>query len=377
MREYQICKRCVMDTTDPDIVFDKAGICNHCKDAEEKLTRHPLNLSRKDLESELEKLVQKIKTAGKNKKYDCVIGVSGGVDSTFIAYKTKMLGLRPLAVHLDNGWNSELAVKNIENVLKKMEIDLYTYVLNWEEFKDLQLAFLRASTPDSEIPTDHAIHALLYKIAAQYNVAHILLGYNTNTESIMPTAWSQGYFDWKYIKQLHKRYGSIPLKTFPRLSYLKIFYYQILKRISYIYLLNYLDYVKEDAIEFLEKELNWQTYGAKHHESFYTKLFQSFILPEKFRFDKRKAHLSSMICAKQTTRDDALMELEKTPYSVEGLQRDIDYAVTKFGITREDFDSIMSSPPKSFWDYPSYAKSWHYKIALAFYRFARPKQASS
>ena len=173
VREYQICKRCIMDTTDPDIVFSKKGICNHCREAEQKLAKHPLNLSRQDREQELETLVRKIRAEGKNKKYDCIIGVSGGVDSTFVAYKTKTLGLRPLAVHLDNGWNSELAVKNIENVLKKMEIDLFTYVLDWEEFKDLQLAFLRASTPDSEIPTDHAIHALLYKIAAQYNVSYI------------------------------------------------------------------------------------------------------------------------------------------------------------------------------------------------------------
>ncbi len=201
----RICARCVMDTSDPDIQFDANGVCNHCHAYDAAVASRVFTGD--EARRLLDELVDRIRKQGAGKSYDCVIGVSGGVDSTFVAYKVKQLGLRPLAVHLDNGWDSELAVKNIENTLKRLNIDLYTRVLDWEEFKDLQLAFLRASTPDSEIPTDHAIVSELYKTAARIGVKYIVAGVNVRTESHLPAAWSTGHLDWRYIRGLHDRFG--------------------------------------------------------------------------------------------------------------------------------------------------------------------------
>ena len=206
---YQICTHCVMDTiSDPDITFDETGECNYCKNYKEKVQ---IRLNKED--NSFQKIIDQIKKKGKNKEYDCIIGVSGGVDSTYIAYLLKENGVNPLAIHLDNGWNSELAVSNIEKVLKKQGIDLYTYVLDWEEFKDLQLAFLKSSTPDSEIPTDHAIYALLLREANKRNIKYLISGMNYSTESIMPVTWSYGHSDWNYIKMIQKRFGLAKLKN--------------------------------------------------------------------------------------------------------------------------------------------------------------------
>jgi len=368
MREYKICKRCIMDTSDPEIVFDENGFCNHCSRALKLINTPPISLTSEEKEKSLKILVDKIKAKGKNKKYDCIIGVSGGVDSTYAAYLVKKNGLNPLAVHLDNGWNSRIAVTNIEKTLKKLDIDLYTHVIDWEEFKDLQLSFLKASTPDSEVPSDHAIQALLYEIAAKNNVKYILAGTNITSESILPKAWSQGHSDWKYIKSIQKQFGTARLKTFPHYDILRLFYNIVIRKIKYISILNYINYAKEDAKKLLMDELGWEDYGGKHYESVYTHFYQSFILPRKFGFDKRRAHLSSLIMAGQVTREEALEEMKKPAITNEMARSDEEYVINKFNLTRESYDKIMNAPTKSFHDYPSYFNSFYYKLFFKIYK---------
>ncbi|MEQ8523505.1 N-acetyl sugar amidotransferase [Gracilimonas sp.] len=349
--DYQICTYCVMDTTDPNITFDENGRCHHCKSSEAFLKSNRLLNDKDYREKALKTLVEEIKRKQKGSKYDCIIGVSGGVDSSYTAYRIKKLGLNPLAVHFDNGWNSELANKNIEHICDSLDIDLFTYVIDWEEFKDLQLSFLKASTPDSEIPTDHAIKSLLYQQASKWGVKYILTGQNSSSESILPKAWSQGHDDWRYIKNVQKEFGSVRLKSFPHRNFAK----QLWDRLVYnkVQFLNYVEYDKNKAKQFLIDEINWRDYGGKHHESFYTKIYQSYILPEKFGFDKRKAHLSSLIVAGQIDREEALKELETPLYDSQELKRDIEYLLSKFDIEKEEFEDIMSTEPKTYWDYPN------------------------
>jgi N-acetyl sugar amidotransferase len=255
LTSHQVCTRCVMDTTDPDIHFDENGICNRCRDWEKNIAQFRASLGNREMA--LQQLVGEIKTAGQGQAYDCVIGVSGGVDSTYVAYLVKQLGLRPLAVHLDNGWDSELAVSNIEKCLKTLGIDLFTYVMDWDEFRDLQLAFLKASTPDSEIPTDHAITALLLREASKHGIKYVLMGTNLATEGIVAPAWSRGHHDWKYINSLHQRFGSTKLKTYPKVSIWEYMYFRFVKRIRLVPLLNYVDYNKNAVVEILIDSLGY------------------------------------------------------------------------------------------------------------------------
>jgi N-acetyl sugar amidotransferase len=348
---YQICTRCIMDTTDRDIFFDSNGVCNHCWKYEE-LTAKELYKG-EEAKAKLDQLLIEIKENGKNKDYDCIIGVSGGVDSTYLAYLVKKLELRPLAVHLDNGWDSELAVHNIEKVLKKLGIDLYTYVIDWEEFKDLQLSFLKASVSDAEIPTDHAIIAIMYRMAAERRIP-IISGANIATEAILPTSWTYGIGDWKYIKSIHKRFGRVKLKSFPHFSRNDILYYTFVKGVKSIQLLNYVPYIKKDVMQVLEHELGWQYYGGKHYESIYTRFFQGYILPRKFNIDKRRAHLSNLICAEQMAREEALEEIKHDTYLEDKVREDKEYVIKKLGLDKESFEEIMSLPVKTYLDYPNY-----------------------
>lgn len=334
-----------MDTTDPDIVFDENGICNHCKLYEKN--RHYL-LSQKELDLE----VEKIKESGKGKKYDCIIGLSGGVDSSMVAYLVVKSGLRPLAIHLDNGWDSELSVANIERIVRKLGIDFETHVINWEEFKDLQLSFLKASVANCEAPTDHAIISYLYRTAAKHDVKYIIHGGNLSSEAIMPRAWGYDAKDLRQIKGIHRKFGKVPLKTYPTLSIWRMAYYALVKKIHYFPILNYVNYDKEKSKEFLIKELGWQNYGGKHEESLYTKFFQGYILPKKFGFDKRRAHFSTLINAGQVSRDEALKQMEISPYG-NNITSEREYVVKKLGITSDEFERIMDSPTKKFSDYPN------------------------
>lgn len=366
--DYKLCNKCVMDTSDPNIQFDEKGICNHCREYDELVTKYVVTGD--EGRRRIQEIVNEIKREGANKKYDCVIGVSGGVDSTFTAYKVRELGLRPLAVHLDNGWDSELAVSNIEKVLKKLNIDLYTHVIDWEEFKDLQLSFLKASTPDSEIPSDHAIVSLMSQMAEKIGVRYFITGSNCRTESHLPSAWSQGHGDWKYIKSVHKQFGKIKLRSFPHTNFwTKRRFFWTVKRIN---ILNYLDYVKKDAMQILERELDWKYYGGKHYESIYTRFYQGYILPKKFGYDKRRMHFSSLICSGEMTREEVLEELKNETYPTEMQQEDKAYVIKKLGISEKEFEEIMNLPKKTFWDYESYAKfykSTTYKLLSAMYRF--------
>lgn len=373
----RMCRRCVMDTSDPDIRFDADGVCNHCLAVEERKKEYPYNLDAESKVVRLDEVILQIKSAGKGKRYDCVIGVSGGVDSTYVILEARRRGLRPLAVHLDNGWNSELAVHNIERMCTKLNVDLYTYVIDWDEFRDIQVSFLKASTPDSEIPTDHAITGILYRTAAEYGLKFIISGDNFNTESILPFAWSHGHNDWKYVRSVHKRFGAVPFDTFPGLSYQRLFYYVFIKRIRMIHLLDFVEFRKSAAIEILKEELDWEPYKGKHHESLYTKILQTYILPEKFGFDKRRAHLSSLICAGEITKGEALKEVAQELQDPLALVQEREYAAAKLGITLDEFQGIMELPPRQFWDYPSYENSWYFPIARKIFRVLKGKRCES
>ncbi len=352
MTEYRICTRCIMDTSDPEIVFDEQGVCNHCHQFDARMRRMVIPKSQRD--ARLAALLDEIRAAGKGKAYDCVIGVSGGVDSTYVAYLCKQWGLRPLAVHFDNGWNSELAVSNIEKTLKHLDIDLYTHVVDWEEFRDLQLSFLEASTPDGEVPTDHAISALLYGLASRHGIKHVLLGTNVVTEGILPLLWGYGYFDLRYIRGVHRRFGKSRLRTYPMLGLFRLAYYILVRKIQPISILNYVEYNKNQAMRVIEDELGWVYYGGKHYESIYTRFFQAHILPRKFDIDKRRAHNSALILSGQMTREHAFQAIAEPLYPEPRLEEeDRLYVIKKLEMTEDRFERMMNAPRKTFRDYPN------------------------
>lgn len=358
MKNYKVCNRCVMDNSVPDIEFDKDGVCNYCRAASERLMRE-LYVGDK-YSKKLNALVAQIKREGAGKPYDCIIGVSGGVDSSYTAYLIKhKFGLRPLAVHFDNGWNSELAVQNIELLLNKLGIDLHTHVVDWDEFKDLQLSFLKASVANSEIPTDHSIVTLMYGMAAKQGVRYIISGGNLATESIMPDVWMHDAKDLRFIKAIHRRFGTKPLRTIPLMGYTKLAWYVFARRIRYVGILNYVAYDKEKAMRILEEKLGWRKYEAKHFESIYTRFFQGYLLPRKFNMDKRRPHMSSLIVSGQLTREKALKELEDEPYDSSVAAEDIEYIRQKFGLSVNDFELIMNTPVKISDDYPNSEKLLH------------------
>jgi len=353
----RVCKKCVMDTTDPDIEFDRDGICNHCKQYHERAAR--LLFSGKDGEAKLQQIASEIKKYGRAKEYDSVLGLSGGVDSSFVAYYAKRkLGLRPLAVHFDNGWDTELAAGNIESIVQKLDLDLYTYRVDWEEFKDLQLSFLKASVIDIEMLTDHAIVAVMLDVAKERGLKHILSGSNFVTEAIMPKSWVYMKWDIRNIREIQKRFGQRKLKTFPTYGSLRSKIRQRIRNVQYIYILNHIDYNRQEAVKTLERELGWKNYGGKHCESIFTRFYQRYILPTKFNIDKRKAHLSTLICSGQITREQALDELSKPLYAPKELREEKEYVFKKLGLIEEEFDRIINLPTRSHLDYPN--SQWMY-----------------
>lgn len=357
-RAYQVCNRCVMDTTDPIITFDQEGNCNHCTEFINKRSKHKYQGAETD--AQFKQLIQKIKEEGKGKPYDCVVGLSGGIDSSYVAYICKQNGLRVLAVHLDNGWNSEEAVQNIKNIARKLEIDYESYVLDWEEFKDIQLAFLKASVPEAETPTDIAIPAAMHKIAAKYGVKNIISGGNFATEGILPKHWHYNAKDTKYFSFIHKKFGLKKRKTFPFFGFEQEMYYKLVKGIKIIYLLNYVPYAKNEAMELLKKELEWKYYGGKHYESKYTGFIQSYYLFHKFQIDYRRATFASLICTGEVTREQALEELKKLPYTDEKVKEEKAYIAKKLGVSLDEFEQILNLPPKWYSDYPNDEKKLQY-----------------
>lgn len=347
---YRQCKRCVMDTDDPNIYFDERGYCNYCntylkKKSEEITVRYDT--------TRLKPLIDKIKAGGKNKKYDCVLGISGGVDSCYLAYVLKNYGIRVLLVHMDNGWNSEEAVLNIKNVAARLGLDYESYVLDWEEFRDMQLAFLRASVIEAETPTDIAILGVLHRVAARYNVRYIISGSNNATEGFLPRYWHYNSKDSKYMNGILKKFGTKKIRKFPGFGFLTEVYYKFVKGIEMVYMLNFFDYHKPEAMKLLQEELGWKYYGGKHYESRYTKFVQSYLLPVKFRLDYRKSTLSNQIMEGKITREQALQELEKLSYDPATINSVIEYVAKKLAISTEELNAIIKLPPKTYRDYPN------------------------
>jgi N-acetyl sugar amidotransferase len=347
----RVCTRCVMSDTDPDITFDAEGRCNHCTDYLDRLANLTYNPATSD--RQLVAIVERIKAAGRGKEYDCVMGMSGGIDSSYAVYVAKSLGLRPLAVHMDNGWDSDTAARNIKNVARTLGVDYQSVVLDWEEFRDLQLAFLRASVPEIETPTDIAIPAALHRVAAENGVRFILMGGNYATEGILPRAWHYNAKDVRFLRAVHRRFGNRRLRTFPTFGFVKETYYKLLKGVRLVYVLNLVPYSKQEAMEKLEDELGWEYYGGKHYESTITGFVQSYVLPVKFQIDYRRATLSSQICAGEVTRDEALEVLKGRPFDPVRAQQEKAYVAKKFGISLEEMDAILAEPPKSHRDYPN------------------------
>lgn len=341
-----------MDTTDPEITFDDSGNCINCNSAIElaKSTWFPDEKG----EQIIDQTFSRIKKEESSKEFDCIIGLSGGVDSSYLAYIAVNKGLRPLIVHVDCGWNSEQAVKNVENVVKKLNLELHTFVVNWEEMKDLQRSFFRASLPDLDIPQDHAIFAALYDFADKNNIKYVLNGYNFATESILPSAWGHQAMDYRHLKYIHKKFGERKLKYYPHLNFFQRYiYFTLIRKMVIINPLNYLDYRKENAIELMKRELGWEYYGGKHFESRFTKFFQSYYLPVKFNFDKRRAHLSSLIISGQITRDDALRLMKEDLYSEKDIVYDLEYVAKKLDWSTKEFNDIINLPPNKHETFPT------------------------
>ena len=340
---YQQCSVSVMDTiADPDISFDEKGICNYYYDymeAERKMV-----FKGAEGESKLLELISKIKEAGKGKDYDCITGVSGGVDSTYLCLKAKEWGLRPLIVHFDNGWNSELSVKNIENIIDKLGFHLHTLVVDWDEFKDLQLAYLKASVVDIEVLTDHAIIGTMFKLAAKHNIKYILSGSNVVTEYVLPRHWIFGKGDHVNIRNIHKQFGTHTLKSYPFFDWTSKQLHGKIKNIQIVSPINYLAYNKKAVKSEIITKLNWRDYGGKHYESVFTRFYQGYILPVKFGIDKRKAHLSNLIFSGQITKNDAIEELKSPPLTAEQVQEDKEFVLKKLGLTTDEFDALMKLP---------------------------------
>ena len=350
----RICSRCVMDSYDINISFDDEGRCNLC--TEYLNTTHLKTYKGAESDAKLASMIEQIKKAGKGKTYDCIIGVSGGVDSIYLTYMAVQWGLRPLAVHMDNGWNAGVAIENIKRALDKLDVDIETVVLDWTEFGDLQLSFLKASVPEVENPTDMAIQGVLHKAARKYKVKYILSGGNYATEGILPKFFQYNAKDLRYLKAIQRRFGSVKLKTFPAFGFRHEFQYKFFFGKRILYPLNYIEYSKEAAIETLGRELGWEPYGEKHHESIYTKFVQSFYLPKKFNIDYRKATFSTMICAGEMTREQAIEKLQTNPWKEETMQQELDYIAKKFNISTVQLKQYIDNPPKYYWDYPNAEK---------------------
>jgi len=343
-----------MDTTDSKIFFDENGICDHCNTFYKKILPnwHTDNQGEKTLKE----ILHNIKREGKGKEFDCIMGMSGGIDSSYLTYVVKeKYGLRPLVFHVDAGWNSQIAVNNIEKLVDGLGLDLYTHVIDWEEMKDLQLAYFKSGVPHIDVPQDHAFFATMYNFASQHKIKYILTGGNYSTECVRnPIEWMYYQSDSIQLKDIHKKFGKIPLGTFPTTSILwHKFYLPFVKGIKVIRPLDYVPYHKEDAMQLLIEKFGWQKYPQKHFESRFTRFYESYWLPNKFGYDTRKVQYSSLILTKQMTREEAIRKLSKPSYDEETIKQDFEYVATKLGITVDKLQEYFDAPNKSFLDYKS------------------------
>jgi N-acetyl sugar amidotransferase len=349
-----ICANCVMDTTDSAIQFDEKGFCDHCNDYYNK-TLPSWDTSEKGKE-QLMKVVDKIKQSGKDRDFDCIIGMSGGIDSSYLVYIAKeVMGLRPLVFHVDAGWNSQIAVNNIERIVDKLGLDLYTHVIDWEEMKDLQLAYFKAGVPHIDTPQDHAFFATMYNFAAKYKVNYILTGSNYSTECVRnPIEWMYYQSDVIQLKDIHQKFGTKPLKNYPLTSILwHKLYLPYVKGIKVIKPLNFVPYIKQEAMQLLEEKFGWQPYPQKHFESRFTKFYESYWLPKKFGYDVRKVQYSSLILTGQMTREEALEKLKISPFDETTIHQDFEFVANKLGISIQELQSYFDAPNKTYKDYAS------------------------
>jgi N-acetyl sugar amidotransferase len=351
---YRMCTRTVMDTTDPDIVFDEHGVSNHWHEYQE-IARTQL-LPPERARDELTRIVATVQRWGKNNKYDCVLGLSGGVDSSYLAHLAVESGLRPLLVHFDNGWNTELAVNNIERLVNGLGLDLFTFVMDWPEFRDLQRSYFMASVLDLDVPTDHMIFGALYKIARSRGLKVILSGANIVTEAILPRRWYYPKFDMANLRDIHRRYGSLPLRKLPAMGLAQMIYYGAVYGITQVKLLDLVPYQKQAAKRLLTEKYGWRDYGGKHYESIFTRFYQGYILPRKFNIDKRKAHLSNLICSGQQTRSEAIEELERPTYEPQLQKEDKTYVAKKLGFTDDEFEHLLTLPNRSHSEFATDAR---------------------
>lgn len=355
----KVCVRCVMDATDSNILFDESGVCDHCRTFENNI--EPQWYALKQDKSNISQIIDKVKATGRGKDFDCIMGMSGGIDSSFLLYKMVTdFGLRPLVFHVDAGWNSQIAVNNIERLIDRLGLDLFTEVINWEEIKDLQLAFFKSGVPHIDVPQDHAFFATMYKYAAKYNVKYILTGGNYSTECVRnPLEWMWYQSDARQLRDIHKQFGTIPLKTYPVTNILwHKFYLPFIRGIKLIRPLDYIEYHKDEAMAILEQEFGWQPYPQKHFESRFTRFYESYWLPERFGYDTRKVQYSSLILTGQMTRDEALTKLEKPAYDAETTRKEFEYVAIKLGITVEELRRYFEMPKKTYKDYKS--QEWIY-----------------
>ena len=351
-KEYQVCTRCVMDTTDTNIAFNQEGVCDHCVDFEENVLPN-WNTDSKG-EADLRKIIANIKQDGKGRDFDCIIGMSGGADSSYLLHiAVKKYGLRPLVFHVDGGWNSQIAVNNINVMIEKLGLDLYTEVINWEEMKDFQLAYLKAGVSNIDVPQDHAFVATLYNFAAKYNIKYILNGGNISTECVRnPLEWIYYGTDMAQIRDIRRQYGTNPMKTYPFSSVLRHkLYLRYIQRVQVVKPLNFFPYIKEEAMQELADEYGWIPYPQKHFESRFTKFYEGYWLPKKFGFDTRKVQYSSLILTGQMNREEALEKLKSPAIPEDEAKHDFEYIATKLDISVDELQKYFDQPNKSYKDY--------------------------
>jgi N-acetyl sugar amidotransferase len=371
---YQMCSKTVMDTSDPDIYFDTDGVCNHVKKYEYWDQNNRIKGQQAELY--LEGIVDELRKAGRGKDYDCIMGLSGGVDSSYMSYfVTKVLGLRALVVHVDTGWNSELAVMNIQNIVQKLNLDLHTLVIDWEEMRDLQLAYFKSGIANIDVPQDHCFVASLYQEAKKYGIKYIMNGGNMATESILPSSWGYNANDSWNLMDIYANYGTRRLVNYPRVSFWELnFLLPYVQAMKIIRPLEYIEYNKSNVKNFLIKELGWRDYGGKHYESVFTKFFQAYYLPSRFGYDKRKAHLSSLIVSGQLTRNAAIDELKLPLYDPHELEQDIVYFTKKLGITIDEFEVLLKIPINNYTNFKNQVEAGK-KFSNLISRLARIKRA--
>ncbi|MGQ0443514.1 MAG: N-acetyl sugar amidotransferase [Methylophilaceae bacterium] len=353
MKPLRECTRCVMNESANDIHFDALGHCNYCTDMLKRLENFQPS-DAEELKFKFDNLLSKVKKSGAGKRYDCIVGVSGGADSAYVLYLAKQHGLRPLAVHMDNGWNSELAVNNIENLVRKLGVDLYTHVINWHEYRALQQSFFDADVIDIELLYDNAMLAVNYRLATKYGIHYILAGTNTTTEGMrMPTQWNWFKFDKKNIHAIAQR-NQVKIKSMPTLSVIGYAWYRFVQRIEWVDFLDYVDYYKPTCLQELQDKIGYRPYPYKHYESIFTRFYQGYLLPQKFGVDKRRLHLSTLICSGQMARTEAKDLLEKSPYpDSDDLTSDIDYFLKKMNWSQNDLEAYLARKPVSHEQYTS------------------------